>query len=301
MIQRVQHNLFRHALIAAAFFIFLNTSCRSTKISAERTQILNDGLEINALDNSFKIYNTNLEDSLKEDETFIFLRLYWTVYKSALAPGNLLKGLIVAVEPNPILLTHASIGFSLDDSFYGLTSYSPQDLKLESCTDTSFNGFMNTCDRYHSTQLTLALKVTEEEKARAKKILEQDFMTGVPQYKPLRNWTIGWQNVRRCKEKTRSRRKLGGIPCKKGYVDPGIPQENFVCSSYVAYVLANSVQSIQDFFTEKQIDYNFVLPTDLAYLPGEQRLFSSNWIDYNIAAGEFVLSEPYFKKYINAQ
>ncbi|GEM_PF-1077272 len=283
----------------SAIFLFALGGCRSTKFADDQTQILSDGLEINAHDEVFKIYDTDFKDEFSEGEKFIFLRLYFPNYKNKLSGVNILKGLIASVDPSDYDFSHTAIGFDLHDDFYGLTRYKPQDLKHESCLNTETNIYMKMCDKYKSLQMTLAIKVSAEEYEATKKFLERDYAEAKVKYFIPKNLPLGFWGVKRKSQKNAEARSFGGIPSKNGYVDPTEEERfKFVCSSYIAYVLANTVQNVRDFFIEKEIDYNYVIPTDLIFFPGAQKCFLSTWADYEIAAEEFVKSSPLFEEYL---
>lgn len=294
----VTPNLFRGLL--SIFFLTISLAligCHSTKLN-ERTQFLADGLEVNASDEIFKLYDTDFEKNLKPNEKFIFLRLYFPNYDNKLSGVNILKKLIASVDPTNEQISHTSIGFSLDDEFYGLTRYKPQDLKFESCLNTETNKYMKMCNKYTSIQMTLAIKVSDEEYQATKEFLEKDYEKGTVRYHIPKNLSIGFWCVKRKKQKTPQEKILGGFPSKNGYVDPTTEnKQKFVCSSYIAYVLSSTVKNINDFFIEKQIDYNYVIPTDLIFIPGAKKLFVSTWADYAIATEEFIKSEPIFAEY----
>lgn len=287
-------------IVLTTIFLIALGGCRSTKFADEQTQILPDGLEINAQDEVFKIYDTDFEDEFQQGEKFIFLRLYFPNYKNKLSGVNILKGLIVSIDPTDEKVSHTSMGFDLHDNFYGLTRYKPQHLKFESCLNPQTNRYMKMCDKYKSLQMTLAIKVSAQEYEATKEFLERDYAETKVKYSIPKNLPLGFWGVKRKKQKTAQERNFGGIPSKKGYVNPADERKyKFVCSSYLAYVLANTVQSVRDFFIENQIDYNYVIPTDLIFFPGAQKLFVSTWVDYEIAAEEFVKSQPLFAEYFS--
>jgi len=296
---------------ALVISIALLASCRSTKFVDERTQIMADGLEINASDDFFKIYDADFSDPAERkdsqaaaqkagdkalDGEYIFMRLYYPDYDNKASSVNMLKNLIILADPNPELASHSSIGFGLEDDFYGLTLYSRKDLKKESCLLPEENLYMKLCNPYRSTQTTLAIKVTPEEYEAAKKMLEKDFAEQKVKYWATKNLIVGVEGFRR-KKMPREKSKLGGRDLKKGYISSAKKQKHFVCSTYLAYVLQTCVKKVDDFFKARNVAYDKVSPTDLYYIPGFKVLFSSTWIDYKIAAQEFVRAEPQFSKY----
>ena len=275
----------------------LLVGCQSTKFVDNRTQIMADGLEINASDDVFRIYDADFSDDNAGGDRFVFMRLYLPNYDNKASSVNILKKLITCVDPNPEEASHSSIGFSLDDDFYGLTLYSTSDLKRESCVNPKTNQYMRLCNPYTSTQTTLAIKVTEEEFQAVKKMIEKDYAEQKAKYWATKNLTVGADSIKR-KRLPRSLSVLGGRDLKKGYIDSNKKEKHFVCSSYLAYVLQCCVKRVDDFFKERNIGYDKIAPTDLFYIPGFKILFTSTWIDYKIAAREFVRSEPAFAKYI---
>lgn len=297
--------------IALLLVLALFASCRSTKFVDERTQIMSDGLEINASDDFFKIYDADFDDgksasggaqtlggdSASDKSEWIFMRLYYPEYDNKASSVNMLKNLIIMADPNPELASHSSIGFCLEDDFYGLTLYSRKDLKKESCLVPQDNLYMKLCNPYKSTQTTLAIKVTPEEYEAAKKMLEKDFAEQKVKYWATKNVIVGIEGFKR-KKMPREKSILGGRMPKKGYIPSSKKQKHFVCSTYLAYVLQTCVKKVDDFFRARNIAYDKVSPTDLYYIPGFKVLFTSTWVDYKIAAAEFVNSKPRFSKYL---
>ena len=269
---------------------------------------MSDGLEINASDDVFKIYDADFlsqdgkgaGDSHAEkqgEKKYIFMRLYYPDYDNKASSVNMLKKLIIMADPNPERASHSSIAFNLEDDYYGLTLYSRRDLKKESCEKPEDNLYMKLCNPYRSVQTTLAIQVTDQEYQAAKQMLEKDFAEQKVKYWATKNVIVGAQGFKR-KRLPRSKSVLGGQDLKKGYIDSSKKQKHFVCSTYLAYVLQCCVKKVDDFFRERNIGYDKISPTDLYYIPGFKILFSSTWIDYKIAAQEFVRSSPLFENYL---
>lgn len=278
--------------------LLLFASCQSTKFVDDRSQIMADGLEINASDDAFRLYDADFSKAEDGDGgKFLFMRLYLPEYDNKASSVNILKKLITCVDPNPEEASHSSIGFSLDDDFYGLTLYSTSDLKRESCVNPKTNLYMKLCNPYMSTQTTLAIKVTDQEFDAVKKLIEKDFAEQKVKYWPSKNLTVGVDSLKR-KKLPRAQSRLGGRDLKKGYIASDKKEKHFVCSTYLAYVFQVCIKRVDDYFKARNIAYDTIAPTDLFYIPGFKVLFTSTWIDYNIAAQEFVRSEPQFAKYI---
>ena len=305
----------------AALFIplaLLLASCQTTKFVDDRSQIMADGLEINASDEAFRIYAADYSggenfDGQNESDSegaapvsanensgekkYIFMRLYLPEYDDKSSTVNMLKKMIIMADPNPEIASHSSIAFNLEDDFYGLTLYSRSDLKKESCEKPEDNLYMKLCNPYLSEQTTLAIEVTAQEYEAAKKMLEKDFAEQKVKYWATKNVLVGWEGFKR-KRLPFSKGRLGGQDKKKGYIPSSKKQKHFVCSTYLAYVLQTCVKKVDDYFRARNISYQIVSPTDLYYIPGFKILFRSSWIDYKIAAQEFVRSAPAFAKYL---
>lgn len=72
----------------------------------------------------------------------------------------------------------------------------------------------------------------------------------------------------------------------------------FVCSTFVAWVLYNSVDSIHQWFDDHKIDYEYITPSDLSQIEGVEFLFSSTWTEFDEAAEEFAKVNEEFADYL---
>ncbi len=235
-------------------------------------------------------------DPPSKNYQYIFLRLYDPKYSDPLYIGNLLKAGIAITEVGETALSHASINTNLSDYYYGLTTGGKFKLDIESCTNIADQKFMGKCNPTTSTQITYALKVTKEEAAKIKKDLETYIVNPKLGYDTFQNFKIGFYEIGR---KFFTPKKHRGL--KKNYL-PFVRKKdvkNFVCSTFISYVLINNVPSIAQWFESHHIDYNYIGVSDLAQIPGMVRIFSSTWENYTLAANEFAKSYPEFKQYLN--
>lgn len=268
--------------IVFALFAF---NCRSTLV--ERTVDEETALQL-GLDKGDNVYQMYISEELKQDlaqDCWIFIRLYQPYYDNPLCIENVLSKCIQFVDVNPDYSSHSAIGFSLDDGFYGLTSSnSGHNLYLESCTNYGKNEYMKKCNIYKSVEITYALKVSEDEYKKAKKLVESYYDDTRTCYNINQNVKIAWKAVGRKFFSPKDQQQFAAKPFSTSNDTFCEDKYDFVCSSFIAYVLANSVESVHDFFVEKQIDSNYVMPSDLAYIPGVIKLFRTTWVDYNIGA-----------------
>lgn len=84
----------------------------------------------------------------------------------------------------------------------------------------------------------------------------------------------------------------------KKHVKPIIQEQMFVCSTFVAWVLYNSVDSIHQWFDDHKIDYEYITPSDLSQIEGVEFLFSSTWTEFDEAAEEFAKVNEEFADYL---
>lgn len=290
------------SILSVSFALF-SINCRSALV--ERT-VDEETASVLGLDNQDSVYQVFLSDEMEKelsDGNWIFIRLYQPYYDNPFCVENFLSNCIKFVDVNPEYSSHSAIAFSLDDNFYGLTSSNDKhNLYLESCTNAGTNEYMKKCNIYKSIETTYALKVTEEEYNKAKKIVEKFYDDTRTHYNINQNVKIAWFAVGRKFFSNEEKKKFAGRPYETS--DDTFVEEkyDFVCSSFIAYVLANSVESVHDFFVEKKIDSNYVMPSDLAYIPGVVKLFRTTWIDYNIGARNVAQTyscfAPYYHNYI---
>lgn len=292
--------------VFAVIFALFESNCRSTLVerTVDETTALELGLDKG--DNVFQIYvSEELKQTLTQDH-WIFIRLYQPYYDNPLCIENVLSKCIQFVDVNPDYSSHSAIGFSLDDGFYGLTSSnSGHNLYLESCTNSGDNEYMKKCNIYKSVEITYALKVTEEEYKKAKNLVESYYDDTRTCYNINQNVKIAWKAVGRKFFSPKDKQQFAAKPFATSEQTFCEDKYDFVCSSFVAYVLANSVESVHDFFVEKQIDSNYVMPSDLAYIPGVIKLFKTTWVDYNIGAKNvaqtYTCFATYYHDYVSSE
>ena len=292
--------------VFAVIFALFESNCRSTLVerTVDETTALELGLDQG--DNVFQIYiSEELKQALTQDH-WIFIRLYQPYYDNPLCIENVLSKCIQFVDVNPDYSSHSAIGFSLDDGFYGLTSSnSGHNLYLESCTNSGDNEYMKKCNIYKSVEITYALKVTEEEYKKAKNLVESYYDDTRTCYNINQNVKIAWKAVGRKFFSPKDKQQFAAKPFATSEQTFCEDKYDFVCSSFVAYVLANSVESVHDFFVEKQIDSNYVMPSDLAYIPGVIKLFKTTWVDYNIGAKNvaqtYTCFATYYHDYVSSE
>lgn len=292
--------------VFAVIFALFESNCRSTLVerTVDETTALELGLDKG--DNVFQIYiSEELKQTLTQDH-WIFIRLYQPYYDNPLCIENVLSKCIQFVDVNPEYSSHSAIGFSLDDGFYGLTSSnSGHNLYLESCTNSGDNEYMKKCNIYKSVEITYALKVTEEEYKKAKNIVESYYDDTRTCYNINQNVKIAWKAVGRKFFSPKDQQQFAAKPFATSEQTFCEDKYDFVCSSFIAYVLANSVESVHDFFVEKQIDSNYVMPSDLAYIPGVIKLFKTTWVDYNIGAKNvaqtYTCFATYYHDYVSSE
>lgn len=292
--------------VFAVIFALFESNCRSTLVerTVDETTALELGLDKG--DNVFQIYiSEELKQTLTQDH-WIFIRLYQPYYDNPLCIENVLSKCIQFVDVNPDYSSHSAIGFSLDDGFYGLTSSnSGHNLYLESCTNSGDNEYMKKCNIYKSVEITYALKVTEEEYKKAKNLVESYYDDTRTCYNINQNVKIAWKAVGRKFFSPKDQQQFAAKPFATSEQTFCEDKYDFVCSSFIAYVLANSVESVHDFFVEKQIDSNYVMPSDLAYIPGVIKLFKTTWVDYNIGAKNvaqtYTCFATYYHDYVSSE
>lgn len=259
-----------------SIYLLLFTSCATT------TNQQNDEVSL--------IYKKSLSNFEKDGYNYIFFRLYYPDYNNPLCIENTLKNLIGFIDIHPEKYSHAAIGFDLNDNFIGLTSAGPKDLKIEQCTNINSNPFMEKCNPKKSIQTIYALKVTSQEYKRAKEIVDY-FYYEKADYSIGLNFAIGLFEIKRKFFSSQESKQLKNLGTNKNGSQYNEYSDQFVCSSFISYVLINSVDSIRQFFEENNLDYNLIIPSDIISFPGVQKLFTSSWQSYTNAALAYTNSE----------
>lgn len=291
--------------LSVTFLLFYSIyliGCKTSNFEETLPLIETENVSVKSSDEYFRIYDIskfNEEEYKNSSKTkFIFVRLYYPHYNNPLCIENILKLCIRVVDYSKDKPTHASIGFSLKDEFYGLTTAGKKDLKYESCLDTANNGYMKKCNVEKSIQATYAIRVSEEEYNRAKEIIEMYWENPLTKYGIGLNFALAGYGIKRVYFSPKDNRHLGKIKHKRPQDSFDLETTSFVCSSFVAHVLVNSVDSIKKFFIDNSLNTKYIYPSDIVEFPGMQKLFMSTWIDYNIAAETFTSIYPSFVPFL---
>ena len=285
--------VFRTSLFA--LLALLAYGCRTTRT----VQIFDDYKE--------KVTIDAPELAADEDEAYIFFRLYNPCYSSPLNVTNLLKFGISTTNTIDIFVSHAAMGFDLNDNFYGVTLGGKQQLKLEICTDLSNNPYMRKCDPVSSELWVYAMKVPRSEYDACREMVQYFLDNIIVKYSVMQNFPYTGYNIKRKFFTSKKNQNFGNRKLtNKNYniykdLRPKKEPRYFVCSTFMAYVLMRNVESIRDLFIEKNINYRYVVPGDFTSFPGVIKLFYSSWEDYLIAAKKFVDENPDFKPYFKTE
>jgi len=283
------------------FLLFFIQSCKTTNY-LEKDFFKTDDNYIFARDISFP---ENPDEEESDNYKYIFFRLYNPEYKNPFYIANLLKGgLSITKTDDGPELSHSAINFSLKDNYYGLTFGGKHQLAEEACSFPKDNKYMKNCDPTKSEQITYALKVSQEEYDNTKKFVERYAESTDLKYASLLNVKIGIFFIKQRFFTPKKYQTFGSIKYpkssknKKINLDEDEPENKFVCSTFLGYVLYNNVDAVTKFFDEKNIKYEYLNVTDLSMIPGMVPLFYSNWDNYEDTAQAFVKEYPEFAEYL---
>lgn len=247
----------------------------------------------------------SFNEDVSEPSKYIFIRLYNPDYTNPFYIANLLQGGINLTEISDYHFSHAAINFSLNDDFYGLTSGGYYQLARESCLNPKENKYMKHCDPIDSEQITLALKVNEEEYINLQKEIDEYSKNHKIKYNVGKNFQNAFFALDRRFFTNKNKRAFGYADYpyskkdQKKDNDKNHNETQFVCSTFLAYILYQNVDYIHDYFVENNINYRYINVTDLLFLPNISPLFYSTWENYQTAAENFVNKNPEFSAYLN--
>lgn len=284
--------------------VFTDSEPTFSQLSLKAAEITADG---NTADNnSIELQQKSDVSENQESYKYIFIRIYDPAYSNPFYIANLLKGGIKITLVNPQdNYSHSAINFYLTDDFYGLTSGGKYQLAKESCVRPEENKYMKHGNPEKSTQVTYALKVTEEEYEYIHEFVKLYYESPKVRYNVFLNFQIGFFTINRKFFTSKDKKQFGTVKypkttgSKKKQSNYLYVENNFICSTFIAYTLENCIPKIAEWFKEKEINYRFVNVPDLIYIPGMTRLFSSTWSEYEAAAEQFVSEYPEFKPYLN--
>ena len=149
---------------------------------------------------------------------------------------------------------------------------------------------MYKCNPKTSVQTTYAIKVSKDEYEKARSLVDFFYYEDT-EYSIGLNFPLSFFELKRKFFTSRENKKLeqiGKEKYKKSYKELST---DFVCSSFVAYILVNSVDAIKTFFDTNNLNYNYIMPSDISSFPGVQKLFTSSWQSYINAALAYTNSE----------
>lgn len=293
----------KNKLLTILFIVFSLSfqACKTTNSLAK------DTIEVNAPEDSAFIVAHNIEfPDIEGPYKYIFFRLYNPAYKNPLYIANILKnGISITKTEDVPDVSHASINFSLNDNYYGLTLGGEYQLVEEECSVPQNNKYMKNCDPEKSEQITYALKVSEEEYEKTKEFVERYANSTDIKYASELNFKIALFSIKKKFFTPKEHQQFGSVI----YPDDAKNQKvnlkedkkilnNFVCSTFVGYVLYNNVESVSTFFDDNNIKYEYLNVSDISLIPGMTALFYSNWDNYNEAAKAFVEEYPEFSDYL---
>ena len=289
-------------LIIVLFFALTFQSCQSTKIPAR------DSIDPEAPADVHFIVAHEVEFPVTEDDNYkyIFFRFYNPHYNNPLYIANILQdGLELTKTEEVPALSHIAINFNLEDTFYGLTLGGEHQLAAEECVIPENNKYMKHCNAEKSEQLTYALKVSEKEYESTKQFVEYYLNSTELKYASGLNVKLAGFYLKRRFFTKKEKRQFGTVKYPKKSKNKKVSLENedeldnkFVCSTFIGYVLYNNVESVEQFFDEHGIKYEYLNVTDLSLIPGMTPLFYSSWDTYNEAARAFVDDFPEFSDYL---
>lgn len=291
---------FKKVSIFVTASLFLFASCSTTKSlqpidsKSEQKYIISEELNFDDVEKPYK---------------YIFFRLYDPDYSNPFYIANLLKFGINTTEVTDLPpMSHASINFSLDDNFYGLTQASNNKLFQESCNNLETNEYMKKSNPKTSIQYTYALKVPEKEYEQTKIFVENYINNYKINFQTSQLFGITMFSINRKFFTSKQKQQFGTVDYpKEGSKeekkitenDDFKPEENFTCSTFIGYTLQNNVESIRFWFNKNNVNYKYIIVSDIVFFPGMQLLFYSTWDQYCSAAKAFVDKYPEFAKYLN--
>lgn len=261
--------------------------------------------EIKSVFKAIESTNAQSDEEDNPKQKYVFVRLYDPVYKGITA-ANLLKRGVAATEVNKINSSHAAIGVTLKDRFYGLTGLKGKDehdFAIEQVTNLSSNSYMAGCDPQKSTCRVYAYPVDDQEYSKIKSSINKYIRNNTLSYDTIHNFVIAISSIKR-KFFTKKSKQLIGREAADIISFEDARQEvekvptRFVCSTFVAYLMYTCIKRIHNWFDNHNVNYSRVTPSDLSAVRGMRYCFYTKWCDYNTTVQKFVEKHPEFKEFL---
>ncbi|MCQ2240267.1 hypothetical protein [Treponema sp.] len=249
--------------------------------------------------------NEAISEKQLSSESYCFIRLYDVIYRRTFCSGNMVRRpiRIIGAAGDGVTYVHSAISTMLkDESFVGLSLSKRSNMaQLETIMSPGENEYMNTLDYSRSRCLVLAVPCTNLDVENVKILLEyalvHDTVYGISRVfsVPIQHWRNA-DNYRHSRDFP-IEFAFDSIPLQKEPEE--IFKKNiFVCSSFVSYILQNSVERYRVDFLINGQTYGGYTPVDLYYLDGAFELFECGFEQYEDALESFVLKYPEFRKYV---
>ena len=259
---------------------------------------------------NFKSENDFFDFETIQSNKFIFLRLLDVYYRQEYANQEILNKAISVLGPakNGIVYDHASISHKISDDFVGVSSnYFKNAAQIESIQHSSQNNFLERNDREKSTCTLIAIPCSFVEYENCKTLLDYALsgeknifydtlsITGIP----LINKT-NKQKLEDFEYSDFSSFKGETQTIIRPIKNPEIVFEsyNYICSSFCAFVLYNSLQSFRNICEQTKVNIKGITPSELLCLPNSKILFSCPYDEYEKSLKTFLQQHPQFEEYL---
>lgn len=230
----------------------------------------------------------------KKDVEYVFIRNIKGVYKNPLSPTAFLDKGIKLVDSkvskkDRSFFNHSTMSTSLKDGFVGLTLDGKEyTAKREFITQPEKVRYTSTCKPDKSKYTVYAIEVTKEERKNIEGMLNNAVSNARIKYDVITNLLIGIKLIKNDifgnkKQSTEAKR---------------FDENKFVCSTFVAYILAKCCPSIAAAYKNKTFDYDRLSPNQLINeTPGKHKIFEGIWSEYNQELAKFLKKHPEMNKY----
>lgn len=252
------------------------------------------------------IKSVNFNDYLHETSTeakkfdtqkeYVFIRNISGVYKNIFQPANFLNKGIKLVDgkvskKDKHFFNHSTMSVSLKDGFIGLTfDGTKYSAKYEYVTDIDKNRYTSTCNPNKSKYTVYGIEVSKKERKDIEGMLTNAVHNANINYDIFTNFLIGLRLI--VSKFVPDKKEEKSIESKK------FSETNFVCSTFIAYILSKCCPTIADAYKNKRFNYNRLSPNQLINeTPHKHKLFEGVWSDYNKDLAKFLEKHPEMKKY----
>lgn len=238
-------------------------------------------------------------------DRWIFVRLF--NYKANNPVFKVLSGFISKVNPvEGITYNHAQINTMLNDDYLALKTphmcrETSRDMKyaVRGKTQTDIYGILCNDEEYSKIRINLAQAEQNSDKVWYNIWSMPSFIFDQLNKKSEGLYNKDTNNTESSSANDELMQIINSSHIENYKEDKGVDKNSYVCSSFVAYILADAIPEIREHLEKNKMDKFLISPSEIAMFPRLQLLYRCDIGNVDQATQEFIKANPSFKQYFD--